>query len=269
METVLYNTILGAKPIQPDGVSFYYADYNNSGASKFYYDQKWPCCSGTFPQLTADYGISSYFRSAKGIHVNLYVPSRISWQQGGTRVALTQQTQYPANGDSSMQFAMPRPERFTVALRIPAWAGRQTKATVNGKSIETQLTPGNWAEIDRTWKDGDRIELTLDMPLRLAPIDEQHPHIVALLAGPVALFAIEQGAENITQKQLLAAQRAGSSGAWEVTTATKKIRMLPYRFYQGRAISPVPANIRRSLADLDLDGLISVTTELKSFALRT
>lgn len=228
METVLYNTILGAKPIQPDGVSFYYADYNNSGASKFYYDQKWPCCSGTFPQLTADYGISSYFRGAKGIHVNLYVPSRISWQQGGTRVALTQQTQYPANGDSSMQFAMTRPERFTVALRIPAWAGRQTKATVNGKPIETQLTPGSWAEIDRTWKDGDRIELTLDMPLRLAPIDEQHPHIVALLAGPVALFAIEQGAENITQKQLLAAQRMGSSSAWEVATAAKKIRMLPY-----------------------------------------
>ncbi len=228
METVLYNTILGAKPIQPDGVSFYYADYNNSGASKFYYDQKWPCCSGTFPQLTADYGISSYFRSAKGINVNLYVPSRISWQQGGTRVTLTQHTQYPANGDSSMQFAMTRPERFTIALRVPAWAGRQTKATVNGKRIETQLIPGSWAEIDRTWKDGDRIELTLDMPLRLAPIDEQHPHVVALLSGPVALFAIEQGNENITQKQLLAAQRTGSSGDWEVTTAAKKIRMLPY-----------------------------------------
>ena len=34
METVLYNTILGARPIQPDGISFYYADYNND-ANKF------------------------------------------------------------------------------------------------------------------------------------------------------------------------------------------------------------------------------------------
>ena len=61
MERVLYNTILGAKPLRPDGTSFYYSDYNNN-ASKFYYEQKWPCCSGTFPQVTADYGISSYFR---------------------------------------------------------------------------------------------------------------------------------------------------------------------------------------------------------------
>jgi hypothetical protein len=239
METVLYNTILGAKPIQPDGVSFYYSDYNND-ASKFYYDQKWPCCSGTFPQLTADYGISSYLRSAKGIHVNLYVPSRISWQQGGTHVTLTQQTQYPTDGDSSMQLAMARPERFTIALRIPAWAGSKTRVAVNGKRVDTQSAPGTWAEIDRIWKDGDRIELSLDMPLRLQPIDPQHPHIVALLSGPQALFAIEQGSRAITQKQLLAAQRVGSSGAWEVATSSGRVRMLPfpaitnqkYRLYQ-------------------------------------
>jgi DUF1680 family protein len=227
MEAVLYNTILGARPIHSDGVSFYYADYNNS-ATKFYYDQKWPCCSGTFPQLTADYGISAYLRSANGIHVNLYVPSRVSWQQGGTRVTLTQHTQYPANGDTSMQLEMTRPERFTVALRVPAWAGPQTRAMVNGKRIETHLTPGNWAQIDRTWKSGDRIELTLDMLLRLVPIDPQHPRIVALLSGPQALFAMEQGSRTITQKQLLAAQRVGSSAIWEAAASTGRVRLMPY-----------------------------------------
>ena len=89
METILCNTILGARPISPDGVSFYYADYNNHDAKKVDYEQKWPCCSGTFPQLTADYGISSYLRSAHGINVNLYVPSRITWQQGSARASLT------------------------------------------------------------------------------------------------------------------------------------------------------------------------------------
>ena len=61
MEQVLYNTILGAWPIQPDGTSFYYADYNNTG-KKVWYRDKWPCCSGTFPQLAADYHISTYLR---------------------------------------------------------------------------------------------------------------------------------------------------------------------------------------------------------------
>jgi hypothetical protein len=239
METMLYNTILGARPIRPDGVSFYYADYNNEG-KKVDYEQKWPCCSGTFPQLTADYGISSYLRSTKGINVNLYVPSRITWQQGSAHASLTQDTQYPANGDTSLNLTLSHPERFTIALRVPTWAGSKSKVTVNGSSINTTLTPGTWANIDRTWKDGDRVELSLDMPLRLAPVDDHHPQLVALLYGPVALFAIEPGSQTITQKQLLAAQRTGSSSAWEVATDSSKIRMLPYpaitnesyRFYQ-------------------------------------
>jgi hypothetical protein len=239
METVLYNTILGARPIRSDGVSFYYSDYNHD-AKKVDYEQKWPCCSGTFPQLTADYGISSYFRSAKGINVNLYVPSRVTWQQGSARVSLTQQTEYPANGDTSMHLTLSHPESFAVALRIPAWVGRNTKVTVNGKAIDTALIPGTWASIDRAWKNGDRIELSLDMPLRLEPIDERHPEVVALLYGPVALFAIEPAADTITQKQLLAAQRIGNSTNWQVATGSGNVRMVPfpeikdetYRLYQ-------------------------------------
>jgi hypothetical protein len=60
------------------------------------------------------------------------------------------------------------------------------------------------------------------------PIDDRHAQIVALLYGPVALFAIEPGANTITQKQLLAAQRIGNSSAWEIATDAGKIRMLPY-----------------------------------------
>ena len=227
METILYNTILGARPIRPDGISFYYADYNHD-AKKVDYEQKWPCCSGTFPQLTADYGISTYLRSPDGIHVNLYVPSRATWHQGNARVSLTQQTQYPATGDVSMQLALSHPERFTVALRVPAWAGSKSRVTVNGKTVDVPIAPGSWARIARDWKDGDRVELSLDMPLRLARLDDRHPQLVALLYGPVALFAIEPIPTSIDRSRLLAAQRVGNSSAWEVTTSNGKVRMLPY-----------------------------------------
>jgi len=85
MERVLYNTIAGAYPIMADGTSFYYADYNTD-AKKVHYRDKWPCCSGTFPQLAADYGISSYFKSPDGIYVNLFIPSKVSWSQNNTPV---------------------------------------------------------------------------------------------------------------------------------------------------------------------------------------
>jgi DUF1680 family protein len=227
METNLYNTILGARPIRPDGTSFYYADYNQH-ARKADYEQKWPCCSGTFPQLTADYGISSYLRSPQGINVNLYVPSRITWKQGSARATLTQHTLYPEIGETTLALSLSRSERFTLALRMPAWAGPHTRVSINGKPTEAAITPGTWAQLNRTWNDGDRIELTLDMPLRLIPIDDRHPSLVALLHGPVALFAIEPENEPISQQQLLAAQRIGDSATWQVETSTGKLRLLPY-----------------------------------------
>lgn len=239
MEAVLYNTILGARPIRSDGVSFYYADYNTN-AAKVDYDQKWPCCSGTFPQLTADYGISTYLRSPQGVYVNLYVPSRVAWKQGSARVSLTQQTSYPNSGDTALHLGLDRAERFMIALRIPAWAGPATTVGVNGMPTGMPLQPGSWAKLDRMWNNGDRVELSIDMPLRLVPLDAQHPNIVALLRGPLALFAIEQGTRSITPRQLLAAQRKGASSDWEVSTNTGSVLMRPfpsiadehYRLYQ-------------------------------------
>ena len=44
MERVMYNTVLGAKPLQADGRAFYYADYNFKGR-KVYSQHRWPCRS--------------------------------------------------------------------------------------------------------------------------------------------------------------------------------------------------------------------------------
>jgi DUF1680 family protein len=225
MEAVLYNTILGARPTRPDGVTFYYSDYNMD-ATKIDYDQKWPCCSGTFPQLAADYGISSYFRSSRGVYVNLYVPSKVSFRQGSARVSLSQQTRYPAESETSMQLTLDRTERFTVGLRIPGWAGSKTVVHVNGKAVAVPVRAGNWAELDREWKNGDRIEISFDMPMQLVPIDAGHRDLVALVRGPVALFAIEPGSARFTRQQLLGAQQVGSD--WVVTTVSGKVTMRPF-----------------------------------------
>jgi uncharacterized protein len=228
MEAVLYNTILGALPIRPDGVSFYYADYNNHDAHKFTHNDKWPCCSGTFPQLTADYGISSYFHSPDALYVNLYVPSRVSWKQGSANVSLTQNTQYPNIGHTQLHLQSDRAERFTIALRIPAWAGPHTALLINGKKSDQPLQPGTFAKIDRTWNNNDRLELAIDMPLRLVPIDANHPNLVALVRGPVALFAIAPNSTALTTTALLAAQPKNTANDWEVSTTAGPILLRPY-----------------------------------------
>jgi uncharacterized protein len=82
MERVMYNTVLGAKPIQPDGSAFYYFDCTYR-AAKRYFGAEWPCCLGTLPQIAVDYRISAYFRDSNGVYVNLYVPSTVSWKGQG------------------------------------------------------------------------------------------------------------------------------------------------------------------------------------------
>ena len=220
MEKVLYNTILGAKPMKPGGQTFYYSDYNNSG-SKFYYEQAWPCCSGTFPQITADYGISSYFHSPDTLCVNLFVPSRVTWRRDGGQIALEQETQYPYSPDVTMHVHTGRPETFAVQVRVPAWAGPGTKIAVNGRAFSADLRPGTFAAIRREWKSGDRIEYHIDTSLRLEAIDAQHPQVQALLVGPLALFAVDSLDSRFTRAELLAAQqRSAGSTDWQVQSAT-------------------------------------------------
>jgi DUF1680 family protein len=220
MEKVLYNTILGAKPMKPGGQTFYYSDYNNSG-SKFYYEQAWPCCSGTFPQITADYGISSYFHSPDAVYVNLFVPSRVTWRRNGGQIALEQETQYPYSPDVTMRIHTGRPETFAVQVRVPAWAGPGTKIAVNGRAFSADLRPGTFAAIRREWKSGDRIEYHIDTSLRLEAIDAQHPQVQALLVGPLALFAVDSLDSRFTRAELLAAQqRSAGSTDWQVQSAT-------------------------------------------------
>ncbi|MDE1177732.1 MAG: glycoside hydrolase family 127 protein [Edaphobacter sp.] len=240
METVLYNTILGARLLKPNGISFYYADYSND-AAKMDYEQAWPCCSGTFPQLTADYGISSYFRTPQGIAVNLYVPSRVTWKQGSASVSLTQETSYPRDNETALTIRTDRTERFTVTLRVPAWAGAGSRVRINGRNAELHPEPGSWLKIDRTWKNNDRVEFTIDMPLRLIPLDAQHNDVVALMHGPVALFALHPVTGTIPKPALLAARRASTTSVdWHVATDAGQITMRPfsaitterYRLYQ-------------------------------------
>ncbi len=229
MERVLYNTILGAKPIQKDGSSFYYSDYNNIFACKGFHRDKWPCCSGTFPQITADYGISSYFHDTDGIYVNIFTPSRATWTRGSSRVVLTQQTRYPYVPATQIDVSAQNPESFKVYLRIPAWAGAKTRVAVNGRSVEGALTPGTFFPINRTWNNGDRIEVEFDMAATLESVDPQHPEVVAPVLGPIALFALGRPASPLRSSALLGAvQSSSGSDTWRAEADREPLTFKPF-----------------------------------------
>jgi DUF1680 family protein len=201
MERLLYNAALGALPLKPDGTAFYYADYNQAGR-KTYYDTICPCCSGSIGQLTADYGINAVLSDAHGLFVNLYLPFQANWRRDGeTALTLIQEGNYPLGDDIDMNIFVPRPVRMALRLRIPAWAGPATRLTVNGR-VHSGVTPGRFATIVREWREGDRITLTIDRTFRLEAVDPQHPDRVAVMQGPLALFALGGDVAPFTRAQL-------------------------------------------------------------------
>ncbi len=224
MERVMYNTVLGAKRLEPDGHAFYYSDYNFKG-KRVYHRDRWPCCAGTLPQVSADYRINSYFRAPGAVFVNLYIPSTLQWTEGGARISLTQTGEYPLKPQISFVLKTSKAVDLNLRFRIPVWA-EGASLRVNGKPVDG-VTPGSFASVARTWKDGDRVELELPLTMRLEEVDAQHADTLALLRGPLVLFAATESGPVVTRNQLLAVKQVDAK-AWELETKAGPVPMVPF-----------------------------------------
>lgn len=235
MERLFYNAALGVLPLQPNGAGFYYADYNEVG-TKGYYEYACPCCAGSIGQLTADYGISAYLQDERGLLVNLYTPSSAVWRRRGEPVlTLTQGGNYPLGDSVVCTVAAPRPVTMALRLRIPAWAGQGTIISVNGRAVGSPA-PGRFASIERQWRAGDRVELTLPRPLRTESVDGHFTDRVAMMQGPLALFATGDRFTPLTRNQLASLrQRAAGAAEWTLEGGTGSQTFRPWFSIGGEA----------------------------------
>ena len=193
LERVLFNTILAVKPPDSDGDYPYYSTYSPS-AEKVYYKAKWPCCSGTLAQTVADYPLNIYFEAAAtnstpDIYINLYTPSEARFVHQGMDFTLRQETGFPAEDATELMFEAPHELEASLHFRIPSWTAGRATLTINGH-LHAQPSGGTWAPVQRRWRGGDRLRLTLPQDFRFEAIDDKHPDIVALMRGPVQYVAL-------------------------------------------------------------------------------
>jgi uncharacterized protein len=235
MERVMYNSVLGAKKLQPDGRAFYYSDYAsdtekryNDGSGGVVAVSEWPCCSGTLTQMAADYRINTYFGDRDGLYVNLYIPSTLRFEFRGSRIALTQSGTYPVGDDVHFSITTDRPTFMNLRLRIPAWA-QSASIFVNGRPARVRVIPGEFAAMAREWSSGDVVELHLARETVLNPIDAAHPNIAALVHGPLVLFALSSDMPVVTREQLLRVRQvAENKPSWVVQSDTGPIQFAPF-----------------------------------------
>lgn len=230
MERVLYNTILGAKDTRPDGETFYYSDYSAT-ATKVFRGEKWPCCSGTFIQLAADYGISAWLVDGAKVYANLYVPSTLTAKAGDLPLTIRQTTTYPLDGRIQLNIDPERAGRFDLMLRIPAWAGPATRIAINGRRFSGAARPGTFAEISRAWRAGDVVTIDFDMTPRLESLDAAHPQVAALVTGPLVLMPVGGSAAKPDRAAWLAARRQRAD-EWVVRSPEGDLVLKPFMAIQ-------------------------------------
>lgn len=198
-ERALYNHILASQN-PDDGMVCYYVPLR-AGSRKVYskpFDSFW-CCVGTGMENHAKYGEAIYFHNNNALWVNLFIPSELNWR--AKRLALKQETLYPESETVNFTVKAKRPVNFALRLRHPEWATKGVAVTVNGLPQSITNKPGSFIEIQRTWKDGDRVALTMPMSLRLEAMPD-NPRRVAVLYGPTVL-AGELGDANQTSSVIL------------------------------------------------------------------
>ena len=122
--------------------------------------------------------------AGNGIAAVLYAPCQVTAKVGdGTDVILTETTQYPFDEKIAIKLAASRPVAFPLYLRVPAWCEKPA-VRVNGKAVEVAAQAGGFVVLARTWANGDAIELTLPMEVRLRTWTKNHG-TVSVDRGPL------------------------------------------------------------------------------------
>lgn len=191
-ERTLYNQILASQNPET-GMVLYYLPLRTGVAKTFGTpnDSFW-CCTGTGMENHAKYGDSIYFHEAdKTLYVNLFIASELTWNERGLR--LRQETRYPDEDRTRLTFTCEKPVEMTLKIRHPYWAVSGFEVAINGQSQSLSSRPGSYVELNRTWQNGDTIEVRMPMTLRTEAFRD-NPRRLAVLYGPLVMCApIEPG----------------------------------------------------------------------------
>jgi len=141
---------------------------------------------------------------------------------------LTQSGDYPLGNRVIMTVSAPKPVSMALRLRIPAWAGPATAIRVADRAGPAAV-PGQFATIAREWRDGDRVDLFFDMQLRAEAVDQHYRDRVAMMVGPLALFATGDRFTPLTKAQLMSLrQTAPGTAEWTLDGGTGRQSFRPY-----------------------------------------
>ncbi len=206
LEKTLYNSMLSGVSLSAD--RFFYPNPLESNGQ--HQRSAWfgcACCPSNIARFVPAIPGYIYAVTNEDLFVNLYISNEADINIGRSKVKVSQKAYFPWDGKIEISLYPQKDEKFSMKLRIPGWAVNEAipgglykfddtipatyKILVNDEAIKTETETG-FAEIERKWKSGDKIEIEFPMPVRRIAADERIKADIGKIAiqrGPVIYCA--------------------------------------------------------------------------------
>ena len=192
-ERTVYNHILSAQHPEHGGYVYFtparprhYRVYSAPNQAMW-------CCVGTGMENHGKYNQLIYTHHNDSLFVNLFIPSELVWKSKA--VTIRQETNFP-DDEKTKLIVTEGSARFTMMIRYPWWVhDGALEVFVNGKAIPVTSHPSSYVAVDRLWKSGDVIQISLPMHNAIEHLPNV-PEYIAFFHGPILLGA-KTGTEDL------------------------------------------------------------------------
>ena len=205
LERTLYNGLISGVSLEGNGF-FYPNPLESMGQHQ---RQAWfgcACCPSNICRFIPSLPGYVYAVKDKNVYVNLFLSNKTELTVGKKKVALSQQTNYPWDGDITITIDKNNVGRFALKIRIPGWVkGKVVPSDLysyaDGKRLGYHISVNNqqlypeihdYITIDRQWKKGDKVQIHFDMEPRVVRANnkvEADRGMVAVERGPLVYCA--------------------------------------------------------------------------------
>ena len=216
LERTLYNGLISGVSLQGNGF-FYPNPLESMGQHQ---RQAWfgcACCPSNICRFIPSLPGYVYAVKEEGekrnvekcnpsVYVNLFLSNTSTLNVKGKKVTLSQQTNYPWDGDITITIDQNTAGQFALKIRIPGWVkGKVVPSDLysytDGKRLNYRVSVNNQAlypenhdyiTIDRKWKKGDKVQIHFDMEPRIVRAlnkVEADRGMVAVERGPLVYCA--------------------------------------------------------------------------------
>lgn len=201
------NRFFYVNPLEADGITPF--NHGKKGRSPWFGTA---CCPSNIARLIPQVSGMMYSYAGNELYTTFYASNSTEITLEAGAVSIQQKTNYPFDKKIELLVNPKKKQKIVLKLRVPTWVrnqfvpgelynyvndqGSKWEILVNGEAISAPLEKG-FANIDRVWSPGDKVELILPMPVRFnTAIDavEVNNGRIAVTKGPLVYCA--EGVDN-------------------------------------------------------------------------